>query len=132
MSIISEKVKTTDMSNNILESLNRFHDAKLTGTVTEKEFPEMISKVWMLFVNNLKHGKVSSGEIESMEALLPGKGANEYFTIKHKGLEEVTATAKKSVYIALVAKERAIAEASAIPTITIPEPEEEIGFKRFM
>lgn len=109
-------------TNDILDSLNRIHDAKLTGTLGNNEFSQTILKTWNLFVGKIKQGKVSSDEIESMESLLPGPNGDKCFNIKHKGLNDIDSIAKKSVYKALAEKDNEL--------INSNENSEEVSFRR--
>lgn len=96
-------------SNDVLESLNRFYEAKLTGAVNPHEFPEILIRVGDLCANKAKQGKMSTDDIESVQDLVgsfTGKNADNYFSIKHEGLPEAAATFTEGMDMALMERER--------------------------
>ena len=96
-------------SNDVLESLNRFYEAKLTGAVNPREFPEILIRVGDLCANKAKQGKMSTDDIESVQSLISsftGKNADNYFSIKHEGLPEAAATFIEGMDMALMERER--------------------------
>ncbi len=97
-------VKTGRVSDVILESLNRFHEAKNTGALNRNELSELIIKIGDLFANKVKQGKVSSEDIENVESFLygfDGKNASNYFSIEHSNLDVAKRTFEEGVDFAL-------------------------------
>ena len=80
----------------VFDSLNRFHDAKLSGGLKDDEFSRMIVLIGDLFANQIKQSKQTEDNIDSFESHLygfDGPNAQNYFSHIHKKLD----TAVKSV-----------------------------------
>lgn len=94
---VTYDVKTSDRKSDvILNSLNRFYDAKLSGGLKDDEFSKVIVLIGDLFANQIKQGKQTEDSIESFESHLDGldgSNAKNYFSRIHKKLD----TAVKSV-----------------------------------
>ena len=87
-------------SNTILSSLNRLHDAKLSGALTRDEFSKILVSVGDLFANKIRQGKVTEDEIESVEAHLTeftGDNSDKYFSFPHEDLDRASKTVLESI-----------------------------------
>ena len=73
-------------SNDILNRLNRFHSAKLTGALSNTELSELITRVGDLIANCIRNGKIDNPEtIREIKSHLPNP---KYFKIHHEKLKE--------------------------------------------
>ena len=71
----------------ILDSLNRFHDAKLSGGLKEEELSNIIIPTGDVFANKVKKGKVNDETIESYKLLLSqflGPNKDKYFAFPQR------------------------------------------------
>lgn len=74
----------------ILNSLNRFYDAKLSGGLKEDELSKIIVLIGDLFANQIKQEKQTEDSIDSFESYLDGfdgPNAGNYFAHIHKNLD---------------------------------------------
>ena len=77
-------------SDGILDSFNRFHDAKFSGALRRDELSKLLVSVGDLFANKIKQGKVTEEEIESLESYLSGftsENSDKYFSYPHEDLK---------------------------------------------
>lgn len=96
-------------SDAIFSSLNRLHDAKLSGALTSDEFSKILVSVGDLFANKIKQGKVTEDEIESVEAHLTGfigENSDKYFSFPHTDLKGASKTVLESIDFARQAVEK--------------------------
>ena len=87
-------------SDTIFSSLNRLHDAKLSGALTRDEFSKILVSVGDLFANKIRQGKVTEDEIESVEAYLTGftgENSDKYFSFPHEDLDRASKTVLESI-----------------------------------
>lgn len=80
-------------SNVILDSFNRFYDAKKSGAISPDELSKIIVLTGDLFANKISKGEVGKEEINQTESLIsefiePNK--DNYFNIKYDDLDKAT------------------------------------------
>ena len=92
------------LTDSILLSLNRMHDAKLTGTLSRDEFANLITKIGKLYTGVIKNGESNGKEIDEMEAWLPG--SNKIFDGKHDHLPEASRSFKEDIFTALAVQSK--------------------------
>ena len=74
----------------VFDSLNRLHDAKLSGALKSDELSKIIIYIGDLFANKIKQAKLTEDQIESAETYLTGfVGTNKdkYFSLQHDYLD---------------------------------------------
>ncbi len=93
-----------NLTDSILQSLNRMHDAKRSGTLSRDEFANLIRKIGKLYTGVIKNGKSNGEDIERMEAWLPE--SNEMFDGKHNNLPEASKSFKEDIFTALAVQSK--------------------------
>ena len=93
----------------VFESLNRIHDAKLSGALKETELSNNLILTGDIFANKIKQGKVSDDVIDSYKEyisqfLRPNK--DKFFAFPHKDLDVATKTNYESIEFAEEEKEK--------------------------
>lgn len=84
----------------ILDSINRLHDAKLSGALKEDELSSIIINIGDMFANKIKQGKVSNDDIESFEVHISGftgENKDNYFAHSHADLDRSTKIVFESI-----------------------------------
>lgn len=90
-----ERIKSTGtISETILESLNRIHDAKLSGALREDELSKIITLEGKLFANQVSKGLRTEEAVEDFEKEIPN-GKYNYFAFPHKDLDVAFSTIKQ-------------------------------------
>lgn len=95
--------------NVILNSLNRMHDAKISGVMIPDELSKILVLSGNLFANKIVQGKVSQDEIESEESFVTGflgKNKDNYFNNKHVDLDKAARIILEGNFVALEKLER--------------------------
>lgn len=95
--------------NVILNSLNRMHDAKISGAMIPDELSKILVLSGNLFANKIVQGKVSQDEIESEESFVTGflgKNKDNYFNNKHVDLDKAARIILEGNFVALEKLER--------------------------
>lgn len=80
-------------SNVILESLNRFHDAKISGVISPDELSKIIVLAGDLYAKKISKGEVSESEIDETETLISGfiePNYEGYFKFPHSDLDKAS------------------------------------------
>lgn len=93
--------RTSDV---ILNSLNRMHDAKISGAMSPDELSKIIVLEGNLFASRIKQGKTTLDEIESAESFITGflgKNKDNYFNNKHVDLDKSARIFLEGDFVAL-------------------------------
>lgn len=116
-------------SNVILESLNRFHDAKISGAIRPDELSKIIVLVGDLFANKISKGEVSKEEIDETESFISqftGENKDSYFDINHADLDKSSKMFLEGDFFALEKYQERLKNSSPL----FDEESYSSGFKR--
>ncbi len=109
-SIVNFEDRLNDrVSNVILESLNRMHDAKQNGVLGPDELSKIIVLEGDLFANKIKQGRVTFDEIESAETFVTGfvgPNKDKYFSYNHADLDKASKAFLEGTFFAREELER--------------------------
>lgn len=96
-----ERMKATGrISDTILESLERVHDAKMTGALKEDELSKIITLEGRLFANQVSKGLKTEEQVEDFEKEIPN-GKYPCFNFPHKDLDVAYNVVKQADTVAL-------------------------------
>lgn len=107
MSIVNfeEHMKTTGrISDIILVSLNRLHDAKQSGVLNKDELAKLVTLEGRLFSNQVSIGLKTEEDIEDFEKEIPN-GKYNCFSFEHENLDIAYETVKQDNTAALFDRE---------------------------
>jgi len=96
-------------SDTFLNSLNRMHDAKISGAMSPDELSKILVLGGNLLANKIVQGKISQDEIESAETIITGflgKNRDNYFSNKHVDLDKAARIILEGNFVALEKLER--------------------------
>ena len=89
-----ENMKSTERPSDIvLNSINRFYDAGLTGARENDEFAKIEIQLSRLYANLVRNGKRTEEESEDFQNFMP---AENYFNFEHEGLDIASKYANNS------------------------------------
>lgn len=101
-----ERMKTIGgISDTIFESLERLHDAKLSGALKEDELSKIIILVVKIFSNQVSKGLKNEIQAEDFEKEIPN-GKYNCFNFRHKDIDVAFQTAKQGNTVALFSREQ--------------------------
>jgi len=101
----------------ILHSLNGLYDRKMAGALADNEFCDVIINTCDLVANNIRQGKRSKDEIESIENHLThllDENCDKYYNYPHKDLQRAGKTALESIDFATDAIKQRLSDAQPV------------------
>ena len=112
-----ERMKSSGrLSNTILESLERLHDAKLNGALKEDELSKILTLEGKLFANQVSMGLKNEEEVEDFEKEIPN-GKYNCFNYPHKDLDVAFGTIKQINTAALFDRENSLKQFQSVKRI---------------
>lgn len=100
------KDRKTDV---LLESLNRFYDAKISGAINPDELSKIIVLAGDLYANKISKGEVSKTDIEETESFVSNfiePNYDGYFNLPHTDLDKASKMFIEGDFFALEKLER--------------------------
>lgn len=91
-------------SDALLEMLNRFYDAKISGALKKDEFSSMIKLVGGMFSNQVANGLKTTEDVANFENNLPP--IDGYFSYPYNKLREAIAAIREANTVALYEAEK--------------------------
>ena len=111
-----ERMKSTGrISDTIFESLERLHDAKLSGALKEDELSKIITLEGRIFANLVSKGSKTEEQVEDFEKEIPN-GKYNCFNFPHKDLDVAYNSIKQANTVALFDVENLARKAQPVKT----------------